>query len=660
MNRTRRKLLHTPWVWIGGALITAAVFYSAGTDPMSFRSAMTEPTPQEAAPLEPPPPVKETPKPLSDRIVEYHISVKLDAKEKMLQGSQGVTWRNPGKQAVGELYVHMYPNAFASKQSTFIQESGGKLRQDRMKTDSFGSMEISSVRLTDGRNLTTTLQYVQPDDGNKHDRTLARLQLPEPVEPGAKITLNMDFSVKLPQAFARMGYADDFVMAGQWFPKLAVYEPQGVRGRTEEGWNLHQYHGNSEFYSDFGIYNVRIHVPSDYTVAATGFPTKPAVTEPNSKTYHFYADDVHDFAWAASPSFIYVEEPFSTGNVPGVKIKLYLDPLHAGLKDRYLTAAKKSLARFSEWFGPYPYSTLSIVVPPKDGNGAGGMEYPTLVTAWGASDQSPGLELERVIVHEIAHQWFHGMIATNEFEEAWLDEGFTSYAEDMLMESEYASRPKLPLEASYITSPAPLNRNAWSYDSHQQYAENVYTRAKLVLVGIEKSIGKPAMRKVLKTYYSRWKFKHPSTKDFQNVLEEVTKTSWEGYFGQFVYNGQMVDNRVDSIRIKSVRGTGPTSYENIVMIRKQDGYIGPVPILFQFDDGSSKQETWDAQDDHVQYRIVHSSPLAWVAIDPTHNLILENQHINNFLRANVDPKQQIRWNIGLTKALEMILTWLAL
>ncbi|MBW7461964.1 M1 family peptidase, partial [Paenibacillus sepulcri] len=136
------------------------------------------------------------------------------------------------------------------------------------------------------------------------------------------------------------GYMGDFVMAGQWFPKLAAYETVGTRGRTTEGWDAHQYHGNSEFYSDFGIYSVKINVPASYKVAATGFQTKPAAADNNRKIFSFYADDVHDFGWSASPDFVYAEEPFSTDNVPGVRIKLYLDPLHAKFKDRYMHAAK--------------------------------------------------------------------------------------------------------------------------------------------------------------------------------------------------------------------------------------------------------------------------------------------------------------------------------
>ena len=115
---------------------------------------------------------------------------------------------------------------------------------------------------------------------------------------------------------------------------------------------------------------------------------------------------MHDFAWSASPNFVTAEEAFSAPGVPGVRIKLYLDPAHKDLKERYFDAAKSALASFGKWYGTYPYSTLSIVVPPESGNGAGGMEYPTLVTAFGAKNDSPGYELERTVIHEIAHQYF--------------------------------------------------------------------------------------------------------------------------------------------------------------------------------------------------------------------------------------------------------------
>lgn len=615
-------------------------------------SALNEPAPGA---LEPPAPAVEAPKSLSKHIVEYHISVQLDAQQKTLTGVEALTWKNPGAEPVSELYFHLYPNAFQSKKSTFIKESGGKLRRDEMKPGSFGHMNIESVATESGTDLTHTMQYVQPDDGNKQDQTLVRIRLPQPVAPGGETTVKFRFSVKLPEVFARMGYSGDFVMAGQWFPKVAVYEPKGTRGRAEEGWNLHQYHGDSEFYSDFGMYNVRIQVPTNYTVAATGFPIKPAVDDGSRKTYQFYADDVHDFAWAASPNFLYYEEPFSTPNVPGVKIKLYLDPAHQALKDRYLYAAKRALAKYSEWFGTYPYSTLSIVIPPKGGNGAGGMEYPTLVTGWEASDKTDGFELERVIVHEIGHQYWYGMVASNEFEEAWLDEGFTSYAEDLIMASEFGVKTNYPLESVYVTNPEPLKQFSWLYGEHGRYADNVYIRGKLVLAGIEAKIGQKQMLRVLKTYFDRWKFKHPTTTDFQTVLENVTKTSWAEYFDQFVYGGGMTDYAVEQIQTRKVKQDDKTVYENAVLIKKYGGHYTDVPIRFHFADGSDVDKSWDGRDPQVLFTITSEAPIEWAAIDPQQTMILETRRINNFLQVSVDSKWKVRWNIGVAKLIETLI-----
>jgi hypothetical protein len=607
----------------------------------------------------PAPEIPQTPEPLSQRVVEYHMSVTLDAAKMRLQGSQNLTWKNPGTLPVKELYFHLYPNAFESKQSTFMKESGGQLRNDKAKADSFGHMRVLSVKTVQGDDLSTRMSFVQPDDGNKNDHTLMKLVLPTAVLPGEQVTLLTQFEVAMPEAFARMGYVGDYVMAGQWYPKLAVYEPKGVRGRTEEGWNIHQYHGNSEFYADFGIFDVVIKVPAGDIVAATGFPTQQPVVSGDVKTYHFYADDVHDFAWAASPHFVYHEEPFSAPNVPGVKIKLYLDPKQQDQQDRYLAAAKKSLTRYSEWYGEYPYSTLSIVVPPPGGNGTGGMEYPTLVTAWDASEANPGLDLERVLVHEIGHQYWYGMVASNEFEEAWLDEGFTSYSEDRVMAEEYGNASNLPIEASYITDPAALKQNAWDYSTRGEYADNVYTKAKLALTAIERQVGSQTMNKVLRTYFQQWKFRHPSTEDFQKVLQDVTKADWANFFDQYVYGGLMVDYSIESIHNQPVTVDGQAMVESTIVVQKHGGTAGTVPIEMHLSDGSTVVRMWDGQDAQVQLKVLEKAPVDWAAIDPHHTLVLENRHINNFLKTRVDSKWSVRWNLGLTKLIEIALNGVA-
>ncbi|MBB6691820.1 M1 family metallopeptidase [Cohnella xylanilytica] len=599
-------------------------------------------------------PIAPKPAVLSNRVTEYHISVVL-GDDGTLTGRQTVTWRNPGRKPVSEIYLHLYPNAF-SPGSTFLKESGGQLRGDRMKPGSYGSMTLTALTTEQGETLLPRLHYTQPDDGNASDRTLATFRLPEPVGPGEKTTLLMEFKVQLPQVFARMGKAGDFVMAGQWFPKIAVYEPAGTRGRASEGWNTHQYHGNSEFYSDFGIYSVRIDVPEKTKVAATGFQTRPAAIKDGRKIYQFYADDVHDFGWAASPSFHFVEDSFSSVGVPGVRIKLYIDPLHKDLADRYMHAAKSALAKLGEWYGDYPYSTLSIIVPPADANGAGGMEYPTLITAGAAKSGSPGYDLERTVVHEIAHQYWYGIVASNEFEEAWLDEGFTSYTEDKLMASIYGVAPNPTVEASYMTHPEPLKLDSWRYSSSDRYAENVYMRGKLVLKAMEKQLGEKTMNKIMRSYFQKYRFKHPSTADFQKVAENVTKAKWNDFFQAYVYHGQMADFAVESIRSEPAEEGG---YRTTVLLRRNGGSPQPVTVMFQFADGSTLRKTWDGVQNHVQVKLNHARPLSFAAIDPSNSVILDNLRYNNYLKAEVPEKARTRLNIGLSKIIDGMLGILA-
>lgn len=636
-------------------------FRSAWLSRYTYASSFADPKPAGQPAAQPPassvPETVQKPKPaaLSRRIVEYHIDVRLDAEKKTLHGEQTVTWTNPGAKTVSEIYFHLYPNAFESPLTTFMRESGGRLRNDRAVPESVGNITLRSIIAEDGENLLPRLQYVSPDDGNPNDRTLARIRLSQPVPPGGSVTLRIKFDVKLPRVFARMGYAGDFVMAGQWYPKIAVYETRGTRGRKQEGWNAHQYHGNSEFYGDFGIYSVKIRVPENYKTAATGFLADMPKIGNGVKTYHYYAEDVHDFAWAASPDFLYHEESYAAKGIPGVRIKLYLDPLHAHLRERYMHAAKSSLAKFAEWYGAYPYSTLSIVVPPKGAGGAGGMEYPTLITAASAEEENPGFGLERTVVHEIGHQYWYGMVATNEFEEAWLDEGFTSYAEDKAMEAIYGITPNLPVEAVWLTDPAPLDQVAWKYRSHEHYAENVYLRAKLVLLGIERRAGERTMRSIMRTYFQTYKFKHPSTRDFQRIVEKVTGAEWDDYFEAFVYGAETADVAIDAIRIEPAESGGRRLYESVVSLSRTGAYTGPVAVAMQFADGSTATHIWDDDRDRAEIRVARPHPVVWAAADPNRTNLLDNRMYNNFMKAELPRTTRNRWNLGAAKVLETII-----
>jgi aminopeptidase N len=277
------------------------------------------------------------------------------------------------------------------------------------------------------------------------------------------------------------------------------------------------------------------------------------------------------------------------------------------------------------------------------------MEYPTLVTAASAQDDNPGYELERTLVHEIAHQYWYGLVASNEFEEAWLDEGFTSYTEDKLMSSIYGVLPNIPIEASYLTHPEPLNQSSWRYSSSDGYAENVYLRGKLVLSSLERQVGDKTMSKILRTYFQKYKFKHPSSSDFQKVVETVTKTKWTDFFQAYVQQGQMTDFAIDSI---NTRKAEDGEYESVVLLRRNGGSPQSVSIWFMFEDGQSVRKKWDGTQTHVQLQLKSSTPLVYAAIDPSLNVVLDNRRYNNYLQSEVPKEERTRFATGITQLIE--------
>lgn len=594
---------------------------------------------------------------LSQRVSEYHIDVKVNTEDHILEGEQIVTWINPGKVSVEEMYLHLYANAFKSLDTTFMKESSASLRGDKADLSNLGSIEITKLETLEGDNLLPRVSHVSPDDYNPNDSTVATFRLIDPIKPGKQATFKISFKVKLPKVFARMGYSDEFILGGQWFPKIAAYETDKTGKPGVNRWNVHQYHGNSEFYSNFSVYSVNINIPDTYTVAATGMQTKNTPHENGRKTVTYYADDVHDFAFAASPNFIVHEASFSDENIPGVKIKLYIDPAHESLVDRYVHAAKSSLSYLGKHYGTYPYSVLSIVVPPASASGAGGMEYPTFITANAATTDNPQYELERTVVHEIAHQYWYGIVATNEFEEAWLDEGFTSFSEEKIMENAYGVNYNSQVESSYVTARQPLNLAAWKFNSKDIYAENVYLRGKLILLDIESIIGETAMNRVLRQYYQKYKFKSPTSTDFQHVLEAITKNNWQNYFDKFVYGNENSDLRVIDIREQNISEGDQALYEYTIMLEHNSGIERTIPLLMKYEGQQAKIKHWVLDQSGKAHFIERSSqPLEWVQVDPNHANKLDHTVTNNFLFASDKKEQASKRTSSATFILDLLLS----
>jgi len=373
----------------------------------------------------------------SQKIVDYRIDAKLIPEEKTILGSQHLIWVNKTETPVSELRFHLYLNAFKNNQTTFMKESGGIHRGNTGKEEGWGFIEVKSIKLEGDQDLTPTLEYIQPDDDNPYDQTVMRVWLPGPVMPGESITLAMEFTSKLPRVFARSGYFNDFYMAAQWFPKIGVFE--------NGEWNCHQYHSNSEFFADFGSYKVDITLPQNFVVGATGERINESESPDGTQTLTYYQEDVHDFAWTACPDFVEVKESYSLQNpLVNTEITLLIHKSHVNHKNRYLQSLKNALAFYSRHYGAYPYSTITLVDPAPGASGAGGMEYPTFFTGGTISWLPKGILLpEMVTIHEFGHNFWYGMVASDEFEEAWLDEGINSYSEIKAMTKYYGENTSL-------------------------------------------------------------------------------------------------------------------------------------------------------------------------------------------------------------------------
>jgi hypothetical protein len=645
----------------------------------------------------------------ADPVVDYDIRVRLDPATKQLAGHQRLTWRNPSGDAVGELWFHLYLNAFKNSQSTFVRESGGQLRGDRMSEGKWGWIDVDSMKLADGTELKPRLRFEHPDDDNEQDQTVARVELPQPVPPGGQVTLDIDFRAQLPQVFARSGYKRDFYLVGQWFPKIAVYEPAGLRGRAAGGWNCHQFHANSEFYADFGHYRVEMTVPRHFVLGATGPRVSRKDNPDGSATYVHEESNVHDFAWTADPTYREHKRTFSaTGDVTpqeyeavarlldrsldevrlsDVEITVLIHRDRLPQLERHFTAAKQAIKYFGLWYGRYPYRTLTVVDPAPGGGGAGGMEYPTFITAgttW-LANRGPLRDLralENVVVHEFGHQFWYGLVASNEFEEAWLDEGFNSYSTGRIMDLNYGADTSLlevlglrlgQVEAARMQNGPHrrydvIKRPAWEYSTPANYGFNAYARPQLTLLTLEALLGEETMARVMRTYHERWRFRHPSSEDFFAVASEVSGRDLGEFFRQTVLAGELLDYEVAQLESKPVRdprgvldrdGTRvtvgdedqgvlasakkPSAYQSKVLVRRRGEVTVPVTVAFQFEGQPLERVSWDGRDRWKRYEFVRPQRLLWALVDPDRKLALDLSRLNDGRRLEPDPRPAAKW-----------------
>lgn len=603
---------------------------------------------------------------LSNRIANYDISVKLDAIKHTLEGKEKLTWKNTSTDEITELQFHLYLNAFKDKNSTFMKESGGNLRRDKMDNSSkenFGSINILSMSIRGGENLTKKIKFIQPDDLNEKDQTVISVQLAKALKPNESITLDIDFKAKLPKIFARTGFADDYHLVGQWFPKIGVYESAGMRYAKCGQWNCHQFHADSEFYADFGTYKVDLTVPKNFILAATGVFQSEVLNKDNTKTIRYRADDVHDFAWTVSPKFIVSERRWKH-----VKIKAVVQPEHRGSTERYFNSAIIALEYFQKNLGKYPHPVLTLVDPPLAGAGSSGMEYPTFITCgetfWGIPS---GMRLPEVVtIHEFGHQYFQGMLASNEFEESFLDEGFNQYYETRIMDESYGKGSLIDIfgykmgdtesaRMAYVGMKNPkiseIFRESWKYPKGT-YGTLTYMKTATMLKTLENLIDRSTMDEVMQTYFIRWRFKHPAVKDFIAIVNEIAPKrsnykygkNFDWYFEQVLYKAPDYDYAVSEIK------------GNNCKIERLGEMVIPTEILIKFADGQEELIAWNGESKTKTYKF--KKAINSVIIDPKNKILLDLNLNNNSQTIKQSSLTFTKYALKMMFWLQNMLAWL--
>ena len=599
--------------------------------------------------------------PLSDRITGYDINAVLDPVTHTVSGEMTSWWINKSDKPVNDAMLHMYLNAFSSNKSSFASDGHWSPAGD----EGWGYVKIKSIADGSANDLKESTRFVSPDDGNIYDRTVLQLTLPGPVMPGDTLKLRIAFESKLPSPIDRTGYNKDYYFAGQWFPKFGVYETAGMRQRNTDGWNCHQFHPHSEFYADHSVYNVSLTMPSDYVAGSGGITVEEVDNLDGTKTIRWRAEDIVDFAWTAWPGYEIVKDSWR-----GIDITLLTTREGLKKKARQLAAVKNAMEYLDTHVGLYPWPHLTFVDLPDIGAGAGGMEYTTLFTSF-PSAYFPKYfrDLESVIIHEFGHAYFMGIIASNEFEEPWLDEGVNTYWEQRISDHFYGNGygvMSLPFfkmsdtdkgRSVYTSSPdrsaATNDLPSWLYPPGT-YTMMSYDKTATWLHTLEGIIGTGTTDDIFREYYRRWAFRHPSGRDFTAVADEVVRRehgdkfgeNMNWYFDQVLYGNDICDYAMSEVTNRKIRGysgiiEGDTvSYErsdfqtdslylSTVSVERLGGITLPLDVLVHFDNGDEVLEEWDGRARYKEFEYTGTRKVNWVKIDPYGKIDLDVNRINN-------------------------------
>jgi hypothetical protein len=502
--------------------------------------------------------------------VNYTIEVSLNDKEHTLEGFVKMNYQNNSPDTLTYIWFHLWPNAYKNDQTAFSEQ----LLQNNKTNFYFSKQEDRGYinRLNFQVNGATARLEDHP---NYID--VVKVILPAPLLPHTNATITTPFHLQLPKNFSRGGHIEQSYQITQWYPKPAVYDAKG--------WHPLPYLDQGEFYSEFGHYEVRITIPDNYVVAATGQlqndeellwlqqrhdytpPSKPTIKKngpkklPHSKkiepplvasstktkTLVYVQDKVHDFSWFASK---YLRVRQDTLQLPSGKIIQAFAYYPATAEKNWSHAIqyiKEAILTRSQWMGEYPYKVVSAVEMMM-GNG-GAMEYPTITNI---SPVKTNQQLAFMIEHELGHNWLYGILANNERAHPWMDEGLNTYYDNRFAELKKQTtdsintkqkksfiQRKLPDDMGRlllttlegIKKVQPINNSAETF-TEANYAMVVYYKTGQWVAGLEKFLGKKNFDSCMQSYYRQWQFKHPYPEDIKRLFDTVSGKSTDSFFNQ--------------------------------------------------------------------------------------------------------------------------------
>jgi len=502
--------------------------------------------------------------------VDYTIDVSLNDKEKTLDAFEKIIYTNNSPDTLYYIWFHLWPNAYKNDRTAFSDQ-----QLELGNTDFYfsGKEEKGYINRLDFKVDGVT---ARTEDHPQHI-DIVKLILPKPLLPGQQITITTPFHEKLPFNFSRGGYDGQSFQITQWYPKPAVYD--------RNGWHPMPYLDQGEFYSELGSFDVRITLPRDYVVAATGelqneeekewlrqrknysepkLLKTPQQKKPSSgksnpkpveilsstetKTLQYKQDNVHDFAWFADKHFIVNSDTcqLASGRIIGIH-SFYTAPQES-IWANSVGYAKDALRFYSAQVGEYPFNVASVVQGPQ--SFGGGMEYPTITVI---SPVSSSKTLDDIIAHELGHNWFYGILASNEREHPWMDEGMNTFYENKYMQSKYGSIGANKLLWQTLAArkkDQPIETSSEQF-TKVNYDAIAYHKTAEWMRFLESESGKEIFKAQMHQYFDQWKFKHPQPEDFKEAFRSVLGSKTDSVFSFLHTKGLLPYNQPSGFKIVS-------------------------------------------------------------------------------------------------------------